>query len=150
MVKPQRSLSIILLTLTILGLAFSAGCRKYEDGPTFSLRSKLARATNNWSAIEISRNSIDETLFFSQYDLDLAQNGNFAWRYTLADDSTSRTEITGVWEIVSAKEQIRLTFSTPDPDTDQELLYLDIRRLTETELWVEYLYKEDYYTVKMK
>ncbi len=141
--------------LLIIGLLLAFGfglnaCRKYEDGPTFSLRSKIERATNNWTAQSISRNSIDETLFFSAYTLDLASNGSFVWRYDLVDDSLGVQEVSGIWEIVSAKEQIRLTYGNPDPDTDQELLFLDIRRLAEDELWVEYLFEEDYYSVKLQ
>lgn len=147
--KPQLFSALAsLLLLSLLLTAFS-GCRKYEDGPTFSLRSKQERAINNWSAFEISRNSIDETLFFDLYELQLNRNGTFAWRYDLSQDSLGVQEFTGEWEIVSANEQIRLTYTDPDPDNGQELLFFDIRRLAETELWVEYLFKEDYYTVKM-
>ncbi|MEM9984183.1 MAG: hypothetical protein AAF804_03740, partial [Bacteroidota bacterium] len=103
-INSNKLLIIGLLLAFVLGLN---ACRKYEDGPTFSLRSKVERATNNWTAQSISRNSIDETLFFLSYTLDLASNGNFIWRYDLVDDSLGVQEVSGIWEIVSAKEQIR-------------------------------------------
>jgi len=108
------------------------------------------RATNNWQATTVNRNSIDETLFFESYELDLREDQTFSWRWRMADDTLVAREIQGQWEVISAKREIRLTFDQVEPSTGRELLFLTIRRLTSDQLWIEYLYDEDYYDVRLQ
>jgi len=56
----RRQTSLLFLILS-MGLLLFSSCRKYPDGPTWSLRSRVERVSNFWTASVISRNTINET-----------------------------------------------------------------------------------------
>jgi len=139
-----------LLALTILTAWSLGGCSKYEDGPSFSLRSKKERVTNNWVATRVFRNDIEETNFYSLYGMEFQRNGGFVGRIDRSDDTLGLTERAGTWQLTAANTQIEITFLEPDPDTDQEKLFLTIRRLAEDELWVSFIYRGDTYDLQFQ
>ena len=136
-----------LLVIVVLALLFS-GCRKYEDGPTFSLRSKKARVVNNWDAHTVARNNIDETEFYDEYNLNFNDNGEIIWTVKKATDTVA-TVLTAQWELASVKEQIKLTFSDIPTPGETTLLYMDILKLEEKEMWLRFLQGGDYYNIQM-
>lgn len=139
------SSGILLITLGML----LGSCRKYEDGPSFSFISKKERVTNTWTASEIFRNDIDETKDFDIYSMQFTKNGRLTWTIQPAGFSAPVSE-SADWELASVKEQIKLTFDTPDPVSGEtRLLYMDILRLTEDQLWISFLQDGDYYDLRL-
>ncbi|MEL6192489.1 MAG: hypothetical protein AAFR66_10580 [Bacteroidota bacterium] len=139
---------LILPFLVIAGICLGA-CKKYEDGPVFSLRSKKERVANNWKAGLLSRNNLDELEEFSTFELDFSKGGSFEWRVQPASDSTVQT-LSGNWEFAKVKESIKLTYAVDSLGTDSiRLLFMDIRRLKEDEMWLEYLWIDDQYFVQL-
>ncbi|MEM6767207.1 MAG: hypothetical protein AAF824_08275 [Bacteroidota bacterium] len=142
--KKRLILPLLLLIAICLG-----ACQKYEDGPLFSLRSKKERVANDWKAGLLSRNNFDELEEFSAYELDFSKGGTFEWRVQPANDSTIQT-LSGDWEFAKVKESIKLTYAVDSLGADSiRLLFMDIRRLKEDELWVEYLWADDQYFVQL-
>ena len=131
-------------------LAFSNfSCRKYEDGPNFSLRSKEERVVNNWQAQSVFRNDLDETGQYTAFSMVFERNGRLTW--VVDPDATDPVTVGASWELTSLNLQIKLTFDEKDPVSGEtRLLYMDIRRLTETEMWLSYLFEGDYYDLKLK
>jgi hypothetical protein len=139
-----------LLALMIFTAWSLGGCSKYDDGPRFSLRSKKERVTNNWVATRVFRNDIEETNFYFLYGMEFQRNGGFIWRIDRNDDNLDLAERAGTWQLTAANTQIEITFLEADPDTDQEKLFLTIRRLAEDELWVSFIYRGDTYDLQFQ
>jgi hypothetical protein len=128
-------------------LAASA-CVKYEDGPWMSLRSKTARVANTWDADFVFRNQLDETIDYELYQLDFTKEGRLTWR--IQPRGGTLAEIGAAWELASVNEQIKITFDAKDPLTGEtRLLYADIRRLKENEMWLYFLQNGDYYELRL-
>ncbi len=140
----------------ILMLAF-ASCRKYDDGPTVSFRSKEARVENVWKVESISRNDLDESDLYQSItwnfqDANSEGVGQLEWTYRLEGDSAD-VVFPATWELATLDEQIKLTYlDIVDPINsviETRLLYLDIRRLAEDEFWFEYKLDGDSYFVRL-
>ncbi|MEL6672569.1 MAG: hypothetical protein AAFR61_10270 [Bacteroidota bacterium] len=146
--KSTRILPILVIGLLAVSLS-TTSCRKYEDGPTFSLRSKTARVVNDWKAFLVARNNIEETELYNVYDMAFNENGTMSWTIQLAADSVTAT-VNADWELASVKEQIKLTFKDTPTAGETTLLYMDILRLMEDEIWLRFLSDGDYYDVRFR
>lgn len=139
-------LSSLALLLALGGLG---GCQTYEDGPLLSLRSKRARVVNNWQPYLISRNDLDERAEYTRFELDFTDGGEFSWRSQTIDGDT--TALDGTWELSSANRQIKLTYLVPADSVSvkERLLYMDILRLKEDDLWLDYFHEGDYHSLRL-
>ncbi|GAB4421285.1 MAG: hypothetical protein OHK0039_35920 [Bacteroidia bacterium] len=136
--------SVVLLPVLALVLCF-AGCRKYEDGPTMSLRSKQERVVNNWKAVAVYRNDLDETQQYEAYNMIFNKSGRLIWQ--IQPVGQALLETTADWELANVKEAIKLTYDNPA----DRLLYLDIMRLTEEEMWIHFLSIDgNYYDIRLE
>lgn len=121
----------LLLAFTVTLLATS--CKKYEDGPMFSLRSKTERISNTWRVERATDGGNDVTSSFDQYELQLLSNGDasLAALYSLGSLSFE-FQTNGTWSFESKKEDLRLDFENDAADRTYEIL-----RLKEDELWLK-------------
>lgn len=139
----------ILLSLAIVSMLIVTGCRKYPDGPTISFIPKMNRISQNWVVDQIYRNDIEETDQYDLYGMNFTQGGRLTWTIDLRD--IDPVAITGDWELASVKEQVKFTFDEKDPVSGEtRLLYMDIRRLTQDQLWLYFLTDGDYYLVRLR
>ena len=67
---------VIGFALLVIGF----GCKKYEDGPGLSLRTKKARATAEWIVKTFTSNGVD--VLNSKYDSDITCSGGGKVYYT--------------------------------------------------------------------
>lgn len=113
------------LTGTILSVSLLTSCKKYEEGPAFSLRSKTERVANSWK-IEYAYDRIDNLNITADYKGE-------TWEFTKKNNFVKRdngmVDKTGTWEFVSNKEKITIKL----PLTTHTY---DILRLREKELWL--------------
>lgn len=113
------------LSGTLLCISLLASCKKYEEGPAFSLRSKTERVANIWR-IEYAYDRIDSVNITADYSGE-------TWEFTKKNDFVERdngiVDKTGIWEFVSNKEQITIKL----PLTTHTY---NILRLREKELWL--------------
>lgn len=111
----------VVCSLSILFVVFSSGCKKYEDGPLFSLRSKEARVVNNWKYERIFDVKTGNNYTVYNYKLiEFFDNG----RYHLGE-GLSNTQWDGDWEFSKDKKEIIL-----DKDEHYRIL-----KLKEKEFW---------------
>ncbi len=124
-----RNTLILVAAATLL----ATGCKKYEDGPFLSLRSKTERIANTWRIEEAKDNGNDVTSSFDQYELQLLQNGDatLAALYNLGDLSFE-FQTSGTWSFQNKKEDLRLDFENNAADATYQIL-----RLKEEELWLK-------------
>jgi len=127
MMSIQRTF-VIALAATLL----STGCKKYEDGPAFSLRSKKERIANTWRVEQALNGSQDVTSNFDQYELQMLTSGNatLSALYTLGDLSFE-LQTNGTWSLENSNEDLRLDYENNDADETYKIL-----RLKEDELWL--------------
>ena len=108
------------------------GCKKYDDGPMFSLRSREERISNTWRIDRAMNGSDDVTSAFDQYELRLTKDhdASLTATYTLFGTDFSFTT-SGTWSFENKDEDLRLDFEDGDADETYQIL-----RLKETELWL--------------
>lgn len=118
----------IIPILLLIGASL-AGCKKYEEGPSLSLRSRTARVANTWKVESYTINGTDNTSllvninYLETYDKD----GNYSY-------SSSAGTGTGRWEFQSDDMEIKRSgVSSQSTET------LVILRLKEKEFWYYYL-----------
>lgn len=136
-----RFLLIAIVLVAILGTS----CRKYEEGPNFSLRSKTERVSNDWNFQTIARNNIDESDLYERFNMVFTKEGKLTWTIKMVDqDEFSET---GSWELASVNEQVKITFDEKDINGETRLLFLDILLLEEDQIRFRYLREGDFYNV---
>lgn len=117
----------------LIGLPmFFISCKKYEEGPALSLRSKKERVANTWEIEKAYDDGEDVTDSYDQFELQLLNNGEatLAAIYTYGD-FTFEAETNGDWSFENNKEELRLDFEDDDADRTYQIL-----RLKEDELWL--------------
>ncbi|MEM6344352.1 MAG: hypothetical protein AAF927_10755 [Bacteroidota bacterium] len=139
----------ILFSVLVVTMLIATGCRKYPDGPTISFIPKVDRISQNWIVDQIYRNDIEETDQYDVYGMNITKGGRLTWTVDFRD--IDPVIITGDWELASVKEQIKITFDEKDPVSGEtRLLYMDILRLTQDQLWLNFLTDGDYYLVRLR
>jgi hypothetical protein len=121
----KRNYSLILLAA--LAMFTIASCGKYEEGPGFSLSSKMGRVDNTWEIDLVKYNGVDITTNFKALYPDFQMTFKKEGSYELLLDGDRET---GTWVFDSKKEKMLLTESTT-----KSVEVWSIMRLTQEELW---------------
>ncbi|MFB6258002.1 MAG: hypothetical protein ABEH38_04850 [Flavobacteriales bacterium] len=114
---------------TLFLFVFLAACKKYDEGPFVSVRSKKERIVNEWKVDEATADDGSETT--SQYDGEV-------WKFTddneyfFRNDSTGGSQVEGKWHFEGDKEEIYLSGPVYMPHKGE----YNILRLKEEELWL--------------
>lgn len=126
----------ILSTFIILSAIF-ASCKKYDEGPTLSLRSKKTRLENTWKyeqviinrlPLELDENDQKFRLKFDKEGLAIKQ---------VANPSAPATFV-GSWVFFEDKEKLRTTFDyTFFGNPIHEITEYRILKLKNKDLWLE-------------
>lgn len=121
--------AILFTVLTFI----ASSCKKYEEGPIVSVRSKEERVANTWVIEKAYDNGNDVTYDYDQYDLmmDKDQNAKLTSNYK-SGNVTFSFSTEGVWSFENNKNDLRLDFDDDDADRVYEIL-----RLKEEELWLK-------------
>lgn len=119
-----------LFTLICLTLIFSS-CKKYEEGPGISLRTKKARVVGEWKMEKLFINDEDTPLTPDEKNIKwiFKKDGNYEYQ------AATYTEI-GTWSFDIKRELIFMT--------DTEFGYstsCKIRRLTNNEMWFVFIFR---------
>ena len=121
------SIPILALTLSI------TGCKKYDEGPNISLRSKTERISNAWKVAKaIANDGNDVTDSYDKYDLEMLKNGDakLAVKYIITD-MAYKFETEGSWSFRDKKKELVLDMENLNGDRTYKIL-----KLKEDELWL--------------
>ena len=126
---------IYLFLFIFLATTLFAGCKKYSDGPTISLRTKKERVTGQWRIRYFEVNGVDSTLQISDY----------CYLFLGPDHSEPGTWIlgcgSGFWGFANKKNDIymnkRYSNGKPLDFIDLDSLYFQIQRLTNDDMWLK-------------
>ncbi len=126
---------ILVASLGVAALTLQ-GCGKYEDGPAISLRTKNSRLTGEWKLVDDNNGGwIDdetEMVFEFQDDGDFKMSVTYTYEY-YGQTQTYSYSYLGEWEWLSGKETVLINM-------DNDLITLNILKLTSEELSTEYIY----------
>jgi len=118
----------ILLPLLVLTLVLGS-CKKYEEGPGFSLRSKKARVAGEWKIEKEIYNGQDEPLDADDKDDVWKFDKDGTFEFQDPGNSTQK----GKWSFDDKKEKITLT-----DDGSSFAFVIEVIRLTNKEFWYTY------------
>jgi len=140
-------ISVLIITLTL------GSCKKYDEGPLISLRSKEKRMNGKWEVQLFLINGYDSTNYFNKYDiadfffnLDEYGQTDIACRDNTADPKPIIV-LTGKWEWINNMNAINIKYiiSSGAEDNPFELcpfiinnsIDWEIKRLTKNEFYLE-------------
>lgn len=122
---------IIQFAIVLFLVAFGTlSCKKYEDGPMLSLRSKKERISNVWIIESATRNGVDTTNDYKDYILTLTKSGGATLQLKVdffGTDVFLQTD--GTWSLEELNNNLRLDFDNNDFDR-----YYKITKLKEQEM----------------
>jgi len=124
----KNNLKILLFVLSV-SLFIISGCKKYEDGPYLSFKSKMKRLEGEWRLVYLNGDdvfSVPPKLYFK-----FEEDGTFT-RTEVDDNGTVSYKGTWIWE--SRKEIIGVDLRYPD---NIERIDYRISKLTADALWIE-------------
>ena len=90
-----------LVALIIISSVLTS-CKKYEDGPTFSLASAELRLTNEWQVESVNTNGIDLTALLSSYTITFTESKKYIKELGLLT-------VEGTWSFNDDKSKVILT-----------------------------------------
>lgn len=124
-----------IIALLAASLLFSTSCKKYEDGPILSLKSKKSRVENTWVVNKAYDKGNDVTSSFEQYELYTTKDGvaKLKAKYELGSLSFE-VETDGRWNFQDDKDNIYFDYDNDVADKKYEIL-----KLTEKEFHIKEL-----------
>lgn len=137
------------IVAVIFSVAF-VSCKKYPEGPSFSLRSKKERLANSWKIQKYYFNGGDSTTFakshvFNGYILNINKNGDYGFSYNLMIGSlTFPFNEAGAWTFTEDKKKV--IFTKESGNTSAAVgssATWEVLRLKEKEFWVKYTQDDD-------
>lgn len=146
----KTRISIYFFIVTIVFSVTFFSCKKYPDGPSFSLRTKTERLSNTWKIESYKFNGADSTAFvknylLNNYILDIKKNGNYSINYNLIIVFLSfPMNETGKWVFSGDKKNV--IFTKESGNTTAAVgsnSSWEILRLKEKELWAKYFQNND-------
>ncbi len=114
--------------LLLSAIFIISSCKKYEEGPAFSLRTKKARLCGDWKIESITYDGVDNTSNYSNYEWNIEKDESYVSRITSSGISI---EVKGKWKFGEDKDDVYFT-----PDGGSEVSYR-ITKLKNTELWMK-------------
>jgi hypothetical protein len=129
----KKHLVLPLVALTLLTVL--SACTNYDEGPAVSFRSKFSRVVNNWKAKNIFRDALDVTAWYTNWSMELKEDG----RLTVSDldDQDSVVVQEGFWDLVNKNEDIQFLYTKPVVANDR--MTVRILKLRAEELWYEHV-----------
>jgi hypothetical protein len=124
---------IILFFTFVIGFTFILpSCKKYEEGPALSLRSKKERISNTWVIESAFRNNVNISDAYKDFILTMNKNGSATLQLkVIVFSSEIFLQTDGTWTLEEFNENLRLNFENNDYDR-----YYEIIKLKENELWL--------------
>lgn len=124
-----RSLFFGLFCFSTMTLVHS--CKKYEDGPAISLRSRTERISNQWKVDNYKVNGTDFTSLVSSYVETFSKSGAYSYSWSILNGE-------GTWAFQNNDMEVKLT-----GDSEQTSRTLYILKLQEKEFWYYYMDGDD-------
>jgi hypothetical protein len=121
----MKKIFMIFFTIAV----FATSCGKYEEGPSFSMKSKTKRLSREWIVDKVIENEIEIT---STYNMMFPNHTMLFLDYGSLKETIGLTEMAKGWKWGEDKETIIVSFSLLGVQRSDTFY---IRRLTSKEFW---------------
>lgn len=127
------------LALLLFGSLLVTGCKKYEDGPRFSLRSRSGRLSNDWTIDSYVQHfddgrTVDMTADIANSRFDIDKSGDYeffiVWKVPIKFGIPTRGE--GEWKFSDDQESMTVFLENWPEPIDYKIL-----RLKKDDVWLE-------------
>jgi hypothetical protein len=119
---------LLFAALSVLVLHTSS-CKRYEEGPAFTLRTAKARLVNSWEIEKYMVNGEDITAlvlpFFGEHSLEFSRDNRYVWNIGGMNEK-------GKWSFIENRDKVEML-----EDGDSIKFSQKIIKLTNNEFWVE-------------
>ena len=130
----RKILSLVIL-LAIVAVSFNS-CRKYEEGPNISFRSKEARVTNNWRIESAIVNGTEEANNPKWEKQKHYFYRNKSYNITVIDPVTLELEnLNGSWELYDNGKKLSISIKNFSGNVDSVADY-NIIKLFDKQFWI--------------
>lgn len=135
--------TIILFSFLFASILVFQSCNKYEDGPSFSLRSASGRLCNTWTIDKVYVADVDVTTGYvtSFKDLVMTFKKDNTYTKSFTDQNGATNSIEGTWAF--SNDNVNLTISI----YGIQIATFTILRLASKELWLRETYSSVNYDV---
>jgi len=129
----------LIIGISVIATMALAACKKYEEGPVISLRSKKERVANVWQIGSAYNNGEDVSDQYEEYTVKFTKDGDaeLAALYSFGDFSYEY-ETDGTWEFENNAENLEVDYQDDDADETYQIL-----KLEEEALWLRVKGEED-------
>ena len=132
-------------------MLLNSGCKKYEEGPVFSLRSKKARVVNDWMVVKFYNNGEEQDLENTTIEIVYKDDNTGVEKYTISSTfGTHTVEFNFKWDFNSDKTKLLVTYLDDDGNEEEDVEDYLILRLKENELWLEGQDGDDKYELHLE
>ncbi|WP_066758238.1 hypothetical protein [Crocinitomix algicola] len=111
----KRATQRLLLAAALITVLNFQSCKKYEDGPAFTLKTKKSRLSGEWEVVRVYDNSGVQVFPYSgsdysvEIEFEFEKDGDFEQSYFVSYDGYSySSSAKGEWEFSSDKEELEV------------------------------------------
>ncbi len=133
-------LILIVMTLVV------ASCKKYEEGPAISLRSKTARVCGIWTVEKMFENEI-EVLDETQIQWEFKSDGTGTRQST--DPLIGTTNVAFSWSFIKDKSSLEIILTIPSVQLTMTEEW-EILKLKDKSMWVKTTLYDNLYEYRLK
>ena len=123
----RAKISLLLVLAIVLIAPTFQSCKKYPDGPMFSIHTRTQRVSNTWKVENYKINGSDYTSFVSSYTEIYSKTGTYSYIWGMANGS-------GTWAFQNDDKEIRLS-----GNDGQSSRVLTILKLEEKSFWYTWM-----------
>ncbi|GEM_PF-1083725 len=129
----MKSIRVLAILFSLFFL-IPTGCKKYEDGPWFSIYTRKERVTANWRFDLVKVDGVDKTEEYADQSIEIMGDGDLGWIQGYEDDNPRDWYgIGGTWEFAESDTKLKMHFTEHVDEeftwvwTIQRLAYGDLR-----------------------
>jgi hypothetical protein len=121
---------LIAALIALTSLTFQS-CKKGEDDPVVSLKTRKDRFTNTWMLTKYEKNGANQDLSGATYTYDVFNSGTLTQTIEGAVFGfPTKTVNDGSWEFINDEEDVRITI-------EGNATVYNVQRLASNELWLK-------------
>jgi hypothetical protein len=126
----MKKTTVIMLAAVLAGATVLESCKKYEDGPSLSFRSRKERVANTWKIEKQLQGGVEQSNP-STGTITFDKDGNVSATYTSFGITIT---VSGTWQLVNNDEDLEVKTTYNGVSTTSTV---NILKLKEKELWVK-------------
>lgn len=129
--QKMKTIKFLCICFLFTGAISISSCKKGDDDPAISLRTRKARFVNEWTLVKYEKNGVQQSIDNAKFIYDTYKDGNL--KETTEGTLFGTTAVSvrnGTWAFVNDKEDVRISINS-------NVTTYEIQRLANKELWLK-------------